>query len=126
MATASYVLVAMNEPSLRKFASTVRSGGWILYNGDATPQDLVLNDVHILTMPFTRLADELGDPRIANMMMLGALLEITGALPQADVDSALRHLGTSARFLSLDKSAVQRGRSLYREWRKAMYPCKMS
>jgi Pyruvate/2-oxoacid:ferredoxin oxidoreductase gamma subunit len=121
MVTSPHVLVAMNEPSLRKFASTVRSGGWILYNGDTIPHDLLQNDVNILTMPFTRLADELGDPRIANMMMLGALLEITGALPQADVDSALRHLVKGARFLSLDKSAVQRGRSLYRGWRKAMY-----
>jgi len=126
MVTSPHVLVAMNEPSLRKFSSTVHSGGWIIYNGDATPQDLVLNDVHIITMPFTRLADELGDPRIANMMMLGALLEITGALPQADVDSALRHLVKGTRFLSLDKSAVQRGRSLYREWRKAMYLCHLS
>jgi 2-oxoisovalerate ferredoxin oxidoreductase beta subunit len=121
MVTSAHVLVAMNEPSLRKFASTVRAGGWILYNGDTIPPDLVQDDIHILTLPFTRLADELGDPRIANMMMLGALLEITGALPQANVDSALRRHVKNARFQSLDKSAVQRGRWLYREWRKAMF-----
>ena len=40
-------------------------------------------DVHVLARPFTRLADELGDARACNMVMLGALLEIAGVLPQS-------------------------------------------
>ena len=118
MVTAPGVLVAMNEPSLRKFAATVRPGGWILYNGDAVPPDVVSEGVQILAMPFTHLADELGDPRITNMVMLGALLEITGALPQAHVDAALRRLVKQARWLALDRSALQRGRMLFEEWRR--------
>jgi Pyruvate/2-oxoacid:ferredoxin oxidoreductase gamma subunit len=120
MVTAPNVLVAMNEPSLRKFASTVRSGGWILYNGDSIPLDCAHHDVHALAMPFTRLADELGDARSTNMLMLGTLLEITNALPLADVDAALRRLVKHARWLALDEQALQRGRALFCEWRDAM------
>ncbi len=120
MVSSPNVLIAMNEPSLRKFSATVRPGGWILYNGDAVPQECLQNDIHSLALPFTHLADELGDSRITNMLMLGALLEITGVLPQAHVDSALSSLVKSARFLSLDRSALQQGRSLYRERQKAM------
>ncbi len=120
MVTAPSVLVAMNEPSLRKFAPAVRPGGWILYNGDVLPVDWAHQDVHALAMPFTRLADELGDARITNMMMLGAVLEITNALPKPNVDAALRRLVKHAGWLALDEQAIQRGRALFCEWRNAM------
>ncbi len=122
MVSAPNVLVAMNEPSLRKFAATVRPGGWILYNGDAIPSDCAQNDVHAFAMPFTQLADELGDARITNMVMLGVLLEMTGSLPQADVDAALRRLVKHARWLALDEQALQRGRELYRGWSEEICP----
>jgi 2-oxoisovalerate ferredoxin oxidoreductase beta subunit len=61
------------------------------------------------------VADELGDPRITNMVMLGALLEITQALPQSCIDSALRRLVKSERWLDLDKRALDRGGQLHRD-----------
>jgi len=109
------VLVAMNEPSLHKFYETVRPGGWVLYNGDALPAGCDRSDVHVLARPFTHLADELGDARAQNMIMLGALLEATDALTQESVDEALRHLVKSAKWLELDDRAIARGRQLLRE-----------
>src|SRR5208337_4795905 len=53
------LLVAMNEPSLRKFDRSVRPGGWIIYNGDTFPPDCERKDVHVLALPFAHLADEL-------------------------------------------------------------------
>jgi hypothetical protein len=49
------------------------------------------------------------------MVMLGALLEITGALPQASVDAALRGLVKNRRLYELDERALARGRELYRQ-----------
>ena len=109
------VLVAMNEPSLRKFDASVRPGGWVIYNGDAFPEDCMRADVNVLALPFTHLADELGDSRASNMVMLGALLEISGALPQASIDEALRRLVKNPKWIELDERALARGRELYRE-----------
>ncbi len=106
------ILVAMNEPSLRKFDRSVRAGGWILYNGDEFPADCARADVHVLAAPFTRLADELGDARASNMIMLGALLQIAEALPGASVDAALRRLVKNPRWVELDLRALERGRAL--------------
>jgi 2-oxoisovalerate ferredoxin oxidoreductase beta subunit len=106
------VLVAMNEPSLRKFDATVRPGGWVIYNGDTFPTDCERPDVHVLALPFTHLADELGDARASNMIMLGALLEISGVLPQASIDAALRRLVKHAKWIDLDERALARGREL--------------
>jgi 2-oxoisovalerate ferredoxin oxidoreductase beta subunit len=109
------VLVAMNEPSLHKFCASVRPGGWIFYNGDTVPKECEREDVHMLARPFTHVADELGDGRAGNMVILGALLEATRALPQASIDAALEQLVTSPRWLTLDERALARGRELLRE-----------
>ena len=109
------VLIAMNEPSLRKFDRSVRAGGWVIYNGDEFPADCARDDVQVLAHPFTHLADELGDARACNMTMLGALLEMTGALPQASIDAALRRLVKNPRWMQLDERALERGREVYRE-----------
>jgi 2-oxoisovalerate ferredoxin oxidoreductase beta subunit len=117
LVTVPNFLVAMNEPSLRKFDLSVKPGGWVIYNGDVFPPDCERNDVNVLALNFTRAADELGDPRAANMVMLGALLEISGALPQESIDAALRSLVKSERWYQLDERALARGRELYRESR---------
>ena len=115
LVTQPTVLVAMNEPSLKKFQASVRPGGWILYNGEALPEDCAREDVHVLARPFTHLADGLGDARAGNMVTLGALLEITAVLPEASIDAALRRLVKHPKWVELDERALALGRELYRE-----------
>ena len=110
--TAPGVLIAMNEPSLRKFDHAVRPGGWVIYNGEEFPADCQRDDIHVLALPFTEIANQLGDSRAANMVMLGALLEITGVLPRASVDAALRRLIKHQRWIDLDEKAIARGGQL--------------
>jgi 2-oxoisovalerate ferredoxin oxidoreductase beta subunit len=109
------VLVAMNEPSLRKFIKNVPAGGWILYNGEEFPADCNQEGVHVLARPFTQIANELGDARAGNMVMLGALLGITGVLQEVNVDAALRRLVKNPRWTELNKRALARGRELSME-----------
>ncbi|MEO8371148.1 MAG: 2-oxoacid:acceptor oxidoreductase family protein [Candidatus Solibacter sp.] len=103
------VLLAMNEPSLRKFLSVVEEGGLVLYNGAELPPDCVRRDLRMVALPFTELADAIGATKVANIVMLGALLEATGMLPQNRVEGALRRL-VAPRFLQLDFDALARGR----------------
>lgn len=109
------VLIAMNEPSLRKFATAVRPGGWILYNDEALPAECVPVGVHGLAQPFTRIANELGDARAANMIMLGALLEVAAVIPASSIEAALLRLVKNPRWLELDRRALKLGRTLYHE-----------
>jgi Pyruvate/2-oxoacid:ferredoxin oxidoreductase gamma subunit len=115
LVTSPNILVAMNEPSLRKFDKSVRPGGWVIYNGEEFPADCVREDVRVLALPFTQVAHELGDARACNMVMLGALLEIAGGLPQASIDAALCRLVKNTRWFALDERALARGRELFRE-----------
>jgi len=116
LVTVPSVLVAMNEPSLRKFDLSVRPGGWVLYDGESFPADCERPDVNVFALPFTHIAHDLGDARVCNMIMLGALLEITDALPQVNIDAALRRLVNNPRWVELDERALALGRKLFREW----------
>jgi len=57
------VLVAMNEPSLRKFGHTVKTGGVILYNGSALPEDLHYEGVSVACVPASEIADQIGSAK---------------------------------------------------------------
>ena len=109
------VLVAMNEPSLHKFYDSVRPDGWVLYNGEALPEGCDRSDLRVLARPFVEIANQMGDARAGNMVMLGALLECTGALSQESIDHALRRLVKSAKWVELDERALARGRELLQE-----------
>ena len=115
MVTNPDVLVAMNEPSLRKFYKSVPAGGWILYNGDVYPSDCEQDGVHVLACPFTQVANELGDARACNMVMLGALLEIAGVLQDVNIDAAFKRLVKSPRWMELNGRALAKGRALYKD-----------
>jgi 2-oxoisovalerate ferredoxin oxidoreductase beta subunit len=109
------VLVAMNEPSLRKFIATVEPGGTVLYNSPTLPDDCARPDVRVFPMPFTEMADQLGASKAANIIMLGALLEATDLLAEEPVTAALKHKVKSQKWFEIDIRAMQRGRQAVRD-----------
>jgi 2-oxoisovalerate ferredoxin oxidoreductase beta subunit len=108
------VLLAMNEPSLRKFLPAVEEGGIVLYNGSEIPADCARRDIRMVALDFTGLADELGAAKVGNIVMLGTLLEASGILEQDRVVGALKRL-VHPRFFELDLAALARGRAEFRQ-----------
>ena len=104
------VLVAMNEISLRKFASSVISGGLILYNRDKLPEDLNITQARVVCVPASDIADRLGSTKVANVVMLGALLEETECLPSDTAIEVLEATVKNPKLLELDRQAVKAGR----------------
>jgi Pyruvate/2-oxoacid:ferredoxin oxidoreductase gamma subunit len=74
------------------------------------PDDCTRADVRTIALPFTRLGDELGAAKAANIVMLGALLEATGMLSEEQVTAALHKLVKSPRWMQIDLAAMARGR----------------
>jgi 2-oxoisovalerate ferredoxin oxidoreductase beta subunit len=103
------VLLALNEPSLRKFLPDVEPGGIVLYNGDSLPEDCARPDLRIVVRHFSGLADQIGEPKVGNIVMLGALLEATSLLDPEQIIAALRALVKNKKYLDLDLLALQLG-----------------
>jgi len=104
------VLVAMNEPSLRKFAPMVAKDGVIIYNGESLPEGIEKQGKNIICVPAAKLADECGTAKVANVVLLGALLEETEFLPHHTVMQVLQEKVKNPKMLEMDKKALDAGR----------------
>jgi Pyruvate/2-oxoacid:ferredoxin oxidoreductase gamma subunit len=102
----------MNEISLRKFVTTVKPGGIILYNRDKEPADLPRHDARIVCVPASDIADKLGTPKVANVVMLGALMAETDFLPEKVALAAIDQMvGTYKKHMvELNRNALHAGR----------------
>jgi 2-oxoglutarate ferredoxin oxidoreductase subunit gamma len=105
------VLIAMNQPSLDKFESQVKSGGLILVNSTLIDRELRRGDVSAVEIPATKKASELGNLRCANIIMLGRLIRETGLLSPQSVLSSLKEVLPKRvhDLLSLNKRAFKIG-----------------
>lgn len=104
------VLVAMNEISLRKFASSVHAGGLVLYNAAVLPADFDPPAVRIACIPASQIADTLGSAKVANMVMMGALLEETGCLAPETAKHAIEDRVRRTELLEMNRKALEAGR----------------
>ena len=104
------VLVALNELSLHKFAATVAPGGLILYNATRPPEGFSAPQARVVCVPASEIADRLGSAKVANVVMLGALLEETECLPAESALSVLEETVKNPKLLVLDRKAITAGR----------------
>ncbi len=112
--TAPTALVAMNLPSLTKFADTVRSGGLIIYNSSLIGTDYTREGIHVYGIPFNEIANELGSVRVANIVALGNLLAHEQLCEKSTILDSLRHILPERHhhLLPLNERALDKGISL--------------
>jgi len=109
LVSAPTVLIAMNKPSLDKFESDVVSGGLILYDSSLIDRRPARDDVEVLALPATEMADQLGSGKAANMVALGALIGRTNLLDKQAVIEAMRAMTRKAELLEINVRAVETG-----------------
>ena len=68
--------VIMNSPSLTKFEGDVVPGGVILINSSLVHEKCSRDDIEAYYIDANELSNELGGPKFANMVMLGAFLAV--------------------------------------------------
>jgi 2-oxoglutarate ferredoxin oxidoreductase subunit gamma len=107
-------VVAFNNPSVEKYEPLLAPGGNLLYNTSLVTYPIGRGDIHAVAIPASDIAAELGDRRLLNMVMLGALLGRAGVLPLEVVERALdAHLPERHRgLLELNRQALRQGLAL--------------
>lgn len=76
--TEATAVIAMNLPSLDKFEHSVMPGGTLIINSSLIERKCSRTDIDVFYIPANEIADELGNNRVANMVMLGAYLKKLG------------------------------------------------
>ena len=103
--------VAFNQPSFAKYEPVVAEGGLLAYNASLINQTSARTDIVRLGVPVTQIADEVGDLRLANVVMLGAVLTAHPTIPLAALERALeKHIPAHRQdLLPLNLKALARG-----------------
>ena len=103
------VLVVMNLPSLLKFESMVAPGGLLVINSSMVPEKAKRTDIRVLEIPANEKAQELGNDKAANMIMLGAILKETGVVKAETIYDQMEKMfsGRKAKFLPMNKAAFE-------------------
>ena len=104
-------LIAMNLPSLLKFEPTVKAGGTIFVNSSIITEKVTRTDVKVVYVPCLEIAQELGNMKVANMVMLGAYIQAMGNLSFDTIKEMLVHMftGPKAKLVDLNIEALARG-----------------
>ena len=106
--------IVMNIQSFDKFEPTIQPNGLLLINSSLIDKTSARTDVRQFAIPANEIAIELGDARVANMVMLGAFLGASQALSLDSVMYALEKKLPAHRrnLLPMNRLALERGGSL--------------
>ena len=90
-------LIVMNGPSLDKFEDSVVSGGKIFIDSTLISKDVKRDDVDVYKVDATRLANEMGLPKLANIIMVGKLVKETGIFTYDEIKKAIAKMVSASK-----------------------------
>jgi 2-oxoglutarate ferredoxin oxidoreductase subunit gamma len=108
------IAIIMTLPSLDKYEPLIKPGGLLVLDSAMVEQPVKRRDIKVVTIPATRIAEQIGNRRMANMVLLGALLANHIVLPAEMLKKTLqKHLPERhkrllpANFEALSKGALE-------------------
>ena len=104
-------LIALNEPSLAKFEAGVLPGGTVFINSDVVTDKVSREDLKAIYVPCSKIAEEVGNPKVGNMVMLGSYVAQTKVLKPETIEHMIEEMfaGAKAKFIPLNIEAFRRG-----------------
>ena len=107
-------IVAMNQPSLVRFQNQIQSGGLFFINSSLIEAEISRGDIDIVEVPANSIAEDLGSPKSANMVMLGAFTKKSNLVSLSSVVEALRNtLKKKQKLIAINKKALMAGYDLF-------------
>ncbi|MDK2897713.1 MAG: 2-oxoglutarate ferredoxin oxidoreductase subunit gamma [Candidatus Atribacteria bacterium] len=106
-----HIVVAMNEPSLFRFAPSLKEGGLLLINSSLVEKEYQKEGIEIAKIPANQLAGKVvNNPKTLNMVVLGALIGYRPILPLSQVHRALEEcLAGKEGLIEKNNQALETG-----------------
>lgn len=110
-------VVAMNQPSFNRFQNILQSGGLLCVNASLVDIAAARSDIEILAIPTSELAEKLGTIKVANMIILGALIKASNIISfDAMIKNLAELLGEGrSKLIKLNKEALEMGFNYVKE-----------
>lgn len=104
--------IVMNSPSFRKFKDKVKKGGLLIVNSSLVKNIPRIKKIKIIKLPFTDIALNLGNVKVANVVALGAYIKKTKIVSIKTALKAIEESFKDKKLVVLNKLAVLKGASL--------------
>lgn len=106
--------IVMNQPSFNAFGPRIREGGLLVMNSSLIKLEKKRNEITIVDIPSNSIATELGNEKVANMVMLGAYNASRRVVQSDSILEALRHTlgGGKEKIYELNKTAYNIGEKI--------------
>jgi 2-oxoglutarate ferredoxin oxidoreductase subunit gamma len=106
--------IVLNNPSFEKFEHRIRPGGLLIINSSLVTRVSERRDIKIIELTATDLAADLGNIRVANMILLGAFIELTKVvLSDSIIESLKKVLSVEKHHLiEVNKQALNKGTTM--------------
>lgn len=106
-------MIAMNQPSLVRFQNQIQSGGVLFINSSLIEAEISRGDIDIVRVPANSIAEKLGSPRSANMVMMGAFTKISNIVSVSSVIEGLKSaLKDKQKLIAINEKALMAGYDL--------------
>jgi 2-oxoglutarate ferredoxin oxidoreductase subunit gamma len=107
----------LNQPSLDKFEKSVKPGGLLMYETSAILNPPTRDDIEIYSIPASEEALKLNKKQVANMIMVGAFLQIRPILKIENILKALKKVLPERHHhtIPLNEKALLLGQQLAKE-----------
>ena len=116
VASAPEFVIAMNQPSVVRFQNHIQSGGLFFINSSLVESEISRGDINVVSVPANSVAEKLGSPRSANMVMLGAFIKKSGLVSFDSIIDALKStLGKKQKLLAINEKALKAGYELFKD-----------
>ena len=107
-------VIAMNQPSLIRFQNQIQSGGVLFLNSSLTQADISRGDIEVVQVPADNIAEELGNRKSANVVMLGAFIKKSNLVSLDSVFKGLKDtLKEKQKLMAINKEALTTGYNLF-------------
>ncbi|KPJ51038.1 pyruvate ferredoxin oxidoreductase [candidate division TA06 bacterium DG_26] len=103
------ILVAMSQEAYDKFEPELKAKGILIIDEDLVKISSPRDDVKFFSVPATRIAEELGNRIVANLVMLGFFTAVVAGVVSADAMKKAIPESVPKRFLELNLKAFDRG-----------------
>ncbi|OGN93790.1 MAG: 2-oxoacid:ferredoxin oxidoreductase subunit gamma [Chloroflexi bacterium RBG_13_50_10] len=114
VASSPEFVIAMNQPSAVRFQNQIQSGGLFFINSSLVESAISRGDINVVSVPANSIAEELGNPKGANMVMLGAFARKSGLVSLSSVIETLKDiLGKKQKLLAVNEKALKAGYDLF-------------
>ena len=114
VASSPEFIVAMNQPSLVRFQNQIQSGGQFFINSTLVKPEITRGDVEIVSVAASEIAEDLGNQRSANMVMLGAYIKKSNVVTLESLIEGLNStMGKKPKVLAANEQALKRGYELF-------------